>query len=130
MCRNRKGAGRWVAATCYGASRVIVSRYDEPSIGATEARAALVRSIKVAKGEVWIGTQDKVLRMAQLEGEIDVAQCDRRVLGGVTGATLDAVVTVSDVGDSHEVRAPTQLGSYGALQLSLDALGEAVRRGK
>jgi len=30
----------------------------------------------------------------------------------------------------HEVSAPTQLGSYSALQLSLDALGEAVRRGR
>lgn len=95
-----------------------------------KVRAALVRSVTAAKGEVWIGTQDKVLRKAHLEGEIDVAQRDRRLLGGVTRATLDAVVTVSEVGDSHEVRAPARLGSYSALQLSLDALGEAVRRGR
>lgn len=95
-----------------------------------KVRAALVRSVKVARGEVWIGTEDKVLRKARLEGRIDVAPRDRKVLGGVTGATLDAVIDVSEVGDPHEVSAPTQLGSYSALQLSLDALGEAVRRGR
>ncbi len=93
-------------------------------------QAALVRSVKVARGEVWIGTEDRVLRKATLEGRIEVAPRDREVLGGVTGATLDAVVDVSEVGDPHEVSAPTQLGSYSALQLSLDALGEAVRRGR
>ncbi|HVF77064.1 MAG TPA: hypothetical protein VNA28_02105 [Solirubrobacteraceae bacterium] len=95
-----------------------------------KVRAALVRSVKVAKGEVWIGTDDKVLRKARLQGRIEVAERDRKVLGGVTGATLDAVITVSEVGDRHEVSAPKQLGSYSALQLSLDALGEAVRNGR
>lgn len=95
-----------------------------------KVRAALVRSVKVAKGEVWIGSDDKVLRKAHLEGRIDVAERDRKVLGGVTGATLDAVINVSEVGDPHEVTAPKQLGSYSALQLSLDALGDAVRNGR
>lgn len=95
-----------------------------------KVQAALVRSVKVARGEVWIGSEDKVLRKATLEGRIEVAERDRKLLGGVTGATLEAVVNVSEVGEPHAVSAPKQLGSYSALQLSLDALGEAVRRGK
>lgn len=92
-----------------------------------KVRAALVRSTTVARGEVWIGTEDRVLRKAHLEGRLVVAQRDREVLGGVTGATLDAVIDVSEVGEPHEVSAPTQLASYSSLRLSLDALGEAAR---
>ncbi len=91
-------------------------------------RAALVRSTTVARGEVWIGSSDHVLRKARLEGRLVVAQRDRKVLGGVTGATLDAVIDISEVGEPHDVSAPAQLGSYSALQLSLDALGEAARK--
>ncbi len=101
-----------------------------PTALGPKVRAALVRSVTVARGEVWIGSQDKVLRKATLEGRIEVAPRDRKLLGGVTGATLEAVVTVSEVGEPHAVSAPRQLGSYSALQLSLDALGEAVRRGR
>ena len=96
-------------------------------------QAALVRSVKAAKGEVWVGKSDHVLRKARLQGELAVAERDRALLGGVTGATLDAVINVSEVGAPQKISAPTQLGSYSALQLSLSALAESVRnqiRGK
>jgi hypothetical protein len=92
------------------------------------ARDALVRSTTLAKGEVWIGKNDHVLRKATLQGAIKVAQKDRKVLGGVTGGTLKATVNVSEVGTAHKISAPKQLGSYSALQLSLNALGEFARR--
>ncbi len=92
------------------------------------ARAALVRSTTLAKGEVWLGKDDHVLRKATLKGAIKVAQKDRKVLGGVTGGTLTATVNVTEVGTEHPISAPKQLGSYSALQLSLDALGEFARR--
>jgi hypothetical protein len=92
------------------------------------ARAALVRSTTLAKGEVWIGKSDHVLRKATLQGAIKVARKDRRVLGGVTGGTLKATVNVTEVGTQHKISAPKQLGSYSALQLSLNALGEFARR--
>jgi hypothetical protein len=92
------------------------------------ARDALVRSTTLAKGEVWIGKKDHVLRKATLQGAIKVAQKDQKVLGGVTGGTLKATVNVSEVGTAHTISAPKQLGSYSALQLSLDALGEFARR--
>jgi len=90
-------------------------------------RAALVRSTTLARGEVWIG-KDHVLRKATLKGSLKVAQKDRKVLGGVTGGTLTATVNVTEVGTEHPISAPKQLGSYSALQLSLDALGEFARR--
>ncbi len=104
-----------------------------PTALGPKVRAALVRSVKAAKGEVWIGKSDHVLRKAQLAGELVVAERDRQLLGGVTGATLDAVINVTEVGEPQRISAPTQLGSYSALQLSLSALGESVRnqiRGK
>ena len=99
-----------------------------PTALGPQVRAALVRSVTLAKGEVWIGTSDHVLRKAHLAGKIVVAKRDRKLLAGVTGGTLDAVINVSDVGDQQTIAAPTQLGSYSALQLSLSALGEAVRK--
>ena len=93
-----------------------------------KARAALVRSVTLARGEVWIGTSDHVLRKATLKGAIKVAKRDQKVLGGVTGGTLDATINVTEVGTKHPIAAPKQRGSYSALQLSLDALGEFARR--
>ncbi|MGH2898535.1 MAG: hypothetical protein ACRDMZ_07660 [Solirubrobacteraceae bacterium] len=91
-------------------------------------RAALERSVTVAGGEVWIGTDDHVLRRAHAVGRLEVAAKDRKTLLGMTSATLDATVNISEVGDDHAISAPKQLDSYSSLQLSLDALGEAARR--
>ena len=99
-----------------------------PTQLSARARAALVRSVTSAKGEVWIGKDDHVLRKATLTGAIKVAKKDQAALGGVTGGTLDATINVSEVGTAHPIAAPKQRGSYSALQLSLDALGEFARR--
>ena len=93
-----------------------------------QVRAALVRSVTSAKGEVWIGKDDHVLRKATLKGAMTVAKKDQKVLGGVTGGTLDATINVTEVGTEHKIDPPKQRGSYSALQLSLDALGEFARR--
>ena len=93
-----------------------------------KVRAALERSVTFARGEVWIGSSDHVLRKARAQGKVVVAKRDRALLYGMTSATLDAAVTISEIGAPHAVSAPTQLGSYSALQLSLSALGENVRR--
>lgn len=91
-------------------------------------RAALGRSVQSAKGDVWLGKEDHVLRKAVLEGKLVVAQKDRKILGGMTSATLVANVNISEVGDAQDITAPKKLGSYADLQLVLDALGEAIRR--
>ncbi|MBA3747675.1 MAG: hypothetical protein H0W96_09330 [Solirubrobacterales bacterium] len=93
-----------------------------------QQRAALSRSVSSAQGEVFLGKDDHVLRRARLEGKLEVAQKDRKILGGMTSATLVAEVNVSEVAKAQNIEAPPQLGSYDDLQLSLDALGEAIRR--
>jgi len=92
-----------------------------------KARRVLARSTTLAKGEVWIGKSDNVLRKAHLQGMLVVAKKDRRVLGGMTSAKVDAVITIDEVGTEHAVKAPSQQGSYADLQLTLDALGESIR---
>ena len=96
-------------------------------------RRALARSVETAKGEVWVGKEDHVLRRAQLTGSLSVAKKDRKVLGGMTSATLTAMVNITDVSQPQKIEAPDQLGNYDDLQLALDALGESIRnelRGK
>jgi hypothetical protein len=93
-----------------------------------ELRAALVRSVTLARGQVWIGSDDHVLRKAHLEGRGVVAPRDRELLYGATSATLEADVSVTDVGVPQDISAPKQLDSYHSLQLALSALGESVRR--
>lgn len=93
-----------------------------------ELRAALVRSVTLAKGAVWIGSSDNVLRKAHLVGKGVVAPRDRELLFGATSAALDATVNISDVGRPQVISAPTQLEPYSSLQLSLSALAEGVRR--
>jgi hypothetical protein len=96
-------------------------------------RAALARSVTSATGDVYLGKQDHVLRKAHIEGKLRVAKKDRRVLGGMTSATLTGEVNITDVGKPQNIKGPHQLGSYDDLQISLDALGESIRnelRGK
>lgn len=98
-----------------------------PEVVTPAARRALVRSTKLATGEVWIGKSDDVLRKAHLKGKLVVAKRDRKVLGGMTGADLDAVITVDEVGEAAKPKAPAQLGRYSDLEISLNALGESIR---
>lgn len=91
-------------------------------------RAALVRSVTLAKGDVWIGRSDHVLRRAHLRGRAVVAPRDRKLVFGASSATLDASVDISEVGVPQAIDAPTQLGSYADLRLSLSALADASRR--
>ncbi len=93
-----------------------------------QLRAALVRSVTMARGTVWIGSDDHVLRKARLVGRGVVAPSDRKLLYGATGATLEANVSITDVGVPQQISAPKQLDSYDSLQLALSALGESVRR--
>jgi hypothetical protein len=89
--------------------------------------AALARSVTVARGEAWIGTDDHVLRKAKAHGELVVASRDRKLLFGIRRATLDANLDISELGDVAPISAPKNVNSYSSLQLALDALGEYVR---
>lgn len=112
--------------------RLLTSLRVTEAVGLPQAitpaqRRALTRSVESATGEVWLGKEDHVLRRARLEGKLKIAQKDRRVLGGMTSATLVAEVNVTDVGRPQNIEPPERLGVYGDLQIALDALGESIR---
>ncbi|MDQ3721681.1 MAG: hypothetical protein M3376_01120 [Actinomycetota bacterium] len=91
------------------------------------ARQALSRSVTSATGDVYTGADDKVLRRAKFNMLIEPSAKDRRILGGFTSIKVAANLDVTDVGAAQKVNVPANRGSYDALQLSLDALAEAVR---
>ncbi len=95
-------------------------------------RAAFLRSVKDVNAVVWMGKDDHVLRKVHVTGKLVVAKENRKTLLGARSGTLDATVNISEVGDPHEISAPTQLDPYADLQLSLAALAEAagIKAGK
>jgi hypothetical protein len=95
-------------------------------------QAALVRSVKFAKGDVYFGKDDHVLRKAHLEGSIVVAPKDRKILGGMKSAKAVADFNLSDVGQSQskDIQVPSDIGSDADLQLTLDALAESIRKAR
>jgi hypothetical protein len=91
------------------------------------ARAALQRSVKTATGDVYTGADDKVLRKAKFNMLLEPSAKDRKILGGFTSVKVVANLDVTDVGSPQTIKVPANRGSYAALQVSLDALAEAVR---
>ena len=90
--------------------------------------AALARSVTSASGEAWIGSDDHVVRRIRARGEMVVASKDRKLLFGIRSAKLDAALDISEIGETQKISAPRIQDTYSALQLTLDALGESVRR--
>jgi hypothetical protein len=97
-----------------------------------QQQAALVRSVTVAKGDVYFGKDDHVLRKAHLVGSIVVAAKDRKILGGMKSAKAVADFNLSEIGDSHtkDIKVPSDLGSDRDLQLTLDALAESIKKAR
>jgi hypothetical protein len=89
-------------------------------------RAALARSVKTATGDVYTGADDHVLRRAKLNVLLRPSAKDRKLLK-FTSIKVAANLDITDVGSPQKVNVPSNRGSYEALQLSLDALAEAVR---
>jgi hypothetical protein len=92
-----------------------------------QARAALNRSVTTATGDVYTGADDHVLRKAKFNMLLKPSAKDRKILGGFTSIKVVGNLDVTDVGSPQTVKVPTNRGSYAALQISLDALAEAVR---
>jgi hypothetical protein len=89
-------------------------------------RVALGRSVEQASGDVWTGAEDKVLRKAAFDMRLKPSARDRKLLG-FTSLTAKGELTVTDVGTDQRIERPPQVGSYSALQITLDALAESVR---
>jgi hypothetical protein len=91
-----------------------------------QTRAALARSVKTATGDVYTGAEDKVLRRAKLNLLLEPSAKDRKLLK-FSSVKVAANLDVTDVGSPQKISVPSNRGSWDALQLSLDALAEAVR---
>jgi hypothetical protein len=91
-----------------------------------QTRAALDRSVKTATGDVYTGADDKVLRRAKLNVLLEPSAKDRRLLK-FSSIKVAANLDITDVGSPQKINVPSNRGSWDALQLSLDALAEAVR---
>ena len=92
-----------------------------------QARQALQRSVQSASGDVYTGAKDHVLRKAQFRMLLEPSARDRKILGGFTSVKVVANLDVTDVGSPQTIKVPSNRGSYSALQVSLDALAEAVK---
>ena len=103
-----------------------------PTVITPEQQAALVRSVKSAKADVYFGKDDHVLRKARLVGNIVVAKSDRKILGGMRTAKAVADFNLSEVGEpqAEDIKVPSDLGSDRDLQLTLDALEESIDRAR
>ncbi len=101
-----------------------------PTVITAKQQAALVRSVKTAKADVYFGKDDHVLRKARLVGEVVVAAKDRRILGGMRSAKAVAEFNLSEVGEPQSIKVPSDLGSDADLQLTLDALQESIEKAR
>ena len=101
---------------------------DIPRAVDRKARAALVRSVKTATGDVYTGAEDHVMRRARLNIKLETSTADRRLLGGIKTLSITGGMDVREVGSHPKVEAPRSTGSYAELQVALDAIEEAARR--
>jgi hypothetical protein len=99
-----------------------------PRVLGPRVRAALVRSVTSATGHLYAGAEDHVIRKARFDVLLEPSAADRRQLGGITRMKVVGNLTVTDIGARQQVEAPSARGSYSALQLTMDALEESIRR--
>ncbi len=97
-----------------------------PTVIGGRARAALVRSVTSASGDVYTGAEDKVLRQAVFDMKLKPSSKDRRTLG-FSSLTLKGQMNVTEVGTPQKIDAPKVAGTFDDLQTTFDALAESVK---
>lgn len=91
-----------------------------------QTRQALERSVQTATGKIYTGADDKVLRRALFDMRLKTSAKDRKILK-FDSVTVKGQLDVTEVGSDQRIEAPKSTGSYDALQVTLDALAEAVK---
>jgi len=91
-----------------------------------QARSALVRSVTSAKGDIYTGADDKVLRQAQFDIKLKPSSRDRGILG-FSSLTLKGQMNVTEVGTPQKIVAPKVAGTFDDLQETFDALAAGVQ---
>jgi hypothetical protein len=99
-----------------------------PRVIGPTLRAALVRSVTSATGDLYIGADDHVVRKARFEIALKPSAKDRRRLAGISSMKLVGNLDVTQVGSQQRISAPRARGSYSALQLTFDALEGSARK--
>jgi hypothetical protein len=99
-----------------------------PSEIPPDARRALRKSVKAAKGASWIATSDKVMRKAGLTIDFAIPASRRRALGGISSVKVVAQVLVTEVGARHQIERPTSLAPFSSLAEAFDALADSAGR--
>ncbi len=97
-----------------------------PTVIDRRARQALVRSVTKANGDVYTGADDKVLRQAGFDIALKPSAKDRKILG-FSSLTLKGQMNVTEVGTPQKIEAPRIAGTFDDLQVTFDALAEAVK---
>jgi hypothetical protein len=76
------------------------------------ARAALLRSVTSARGDLYVGASDHVMREANMTLGLVMSPADRRLLGGIAGLTVDATMDVSQVDQPQTIHVLSQRLPY------------------
>jgi hypothetical protein len=85
------------------------------------AQAALRRSVTMARGDIYAGASDHLLRKAEMKMTLAVKPADRAAAGGITSATVDVVLGVSELGTPQQITVQSDQQPFAnAIQL-LDA---------
>jgi hypothetical protein len=83
------------------------------------ARAALARSVTSARGDLYIGASDHVLREANMTLQLAMSPADRKLLGGIAGLTVNATLDVTQVDQPQTIHVLSQRLPYRDLYLLL-----------
>ena len=92
-----------------------------------QAVAALVRSTTAARGDIWVGEKDNVLRRAKLTLRFKVKQADRKHVSGVKTAKVTATLNVLEPGEPQRIAAPASTRPFSEASDLLEALGNQIQ---
>ena len=93
-----------------------------------DIRAALERSVTHARGQgVDRQRRPRAAQGAACRPRRRRSRATARLLYGATGAQLEAILNITDVGVPQQISVPTHIDSYASLQGALSALAESVR---
>ena len=94
---------------------------DLPQAIGPAAQAALARSVTSAQGNAYIGTSDHVTRRARITLTLAVPAADRAALAGISSASVEVNLDVSEVGAPQQIRVQADQQSWAQAVTLLDA---------
>jgi len=99
-----------------------------PSSISAQQRKAIIRSVKDATVDVWVGTSDHALRRFDLHMTLDAPADARDQLGGLKTGSLTLGMTLAQLNEPQKIAAPKDAQPLSALEAALVQSG-LLRRG-